>query len=47
VDFRDFATIRATVIDVPLKETKGWLQQSIYCVLIVLWKAGVVVGSCR
>jgi hypothetical protein len=26
VDLRNFASIRATIIDAPLKQTKGWLQ---------------------
>jgi hypothetical protein len=25
VDFRNFTSIRAAIIDTPLKETKGWL----------------------
>jgi hypothetical protein len=35
-DFRNFAYIVATIATKALKETKVWLRQSIYSILVVL-----------
>ena len=39
--------ICATVVSAPLKETEGWLQQLIYCIPVVPYKAWVVAKSRR